>query len=86
MCVPSTPNKPKPHLSWLSKFLTVWIFLAMAFGVTMGYLYPKISSDIGAFSIGTTSIPIAISLILMMYPPLAKVRYEDVRKVVTSKG
>jgi arsenite transporter len=86
MCVPSTPNKPKPHLSMLSKFLTVWIFLAMAFGIAIGYFYPKISSDIGALSIGTTSIPIALGLILMMYPPLARVRYEDLKKVVTSKG
>ena len=83
MCVPS---KPKPHLSWLSKFLTVWIFLAMAIGITIGYIYPRISTDIGALSIGTTSIPIAIGLILMMYPPLARVRYEDLGKVVTSKG
>jgi len=86
MCVPSTSNKPKPHLSLLSKFLTVWIFLAMAFGIIIGYIYPKVSSDIGALSIGTTSIPIAVGLILMMYPPLAKVRYEDLKKVVTSKG
>ena len=86
MCVPSTTHKPKPHLSMLSKFLTVWIFIAMAFGIAIGYIYPKISSDIGALSIGTTSIPIAIGLILMMYPPLARVRYEDLKKVVTSKG
>ena len=86
MCVPSTSDKPKPHLSALSKFLTIWIFLAMAFGIAIGYLYPKISSDISALSIGTTSIPIAIGLILMMYPPLAKVHYEDLKKVVTSKG
>ena len=86
MCVPSTTNKPKPQLSMLSKFLTVWIFIAMAFGIAIGYIYPKISSDIGALSIGTTSIPIAIGLILMMYPPLARVRYEDLKKVVTSKG
>jgi len=86
MCVPSTTNKPKPQLSMLSKFLTVWIFIAMAFGIAIGYIYPKISSDIGALSIGTTSIPIAIGLILMMYPPLARVHYEDLKKVVTSKG
>ena len=52
-------KKPSSHLSWLSKFLTVWIFLAMAIGVAIGYIYPKVSSDIGALSIGTTSIPIA---------------------------
>ena len=87
MCVPSsTTNKPKPHLSALSKFLTVWIFLAMALGVAIGYFYPKAASDIGSLSIGTTSIPIAVGLILMMYPPLARVRYEDLKKVVTAKG
>ena len=58
----------------------------MALGITIGYIYPKVSSDIGALSIGTTSIPIAVGLILMMYPPLARVRYEDLKKVVTSKG
>jgi ACR3 family arsenite transporter len=79
-------KKPSSHLSWLSKFLTVWIFLAMALGVALGYIYPKVSSDIGALSIGTTSIPIAIGLILMMYPPLARVHFEDLKKVVTAKG
>lgn len=84
MCVPT--DKPKPHLSLLSKFLTVWIFLAMAIGVAIGYYYPRVSSDISSLSIGTTSIPIAVGLILMMYPPLARVRYEDLKKVVTAKG
>ena len=84
MCVPT--DKPKPHLSLLSKFLTVWIFLAMALGVAIGYFYPKVSIAIGSLSIGTTSIPIAVGLILMMYPPLARVRYEDLKKVVTAKG
>ena len=79
-------KKPSSHLSWLSKFLTVWIFLAMALGIAIGYIYPKVSGAIGSLSIGTTSIPIAVGLILMMYPPLARVRYEDLKKVVTAKG
>ena len=58
----------------------------MALGIIIGYIYPKVSSAIGSLSIGTTSIPIAAGLILMMYPPLARVRYEDLKKVVTTKG
>jgi ACR3 family arsenite transporter len=79
-------TKPKTHLSWLSKFLTVWIFLAMLGGVLIGYFYPYTATVIGSLSIGTTSIPIAIGLILMMYPPLARVRYEDLRHIVSGKG
>ena len=79
-------EKPKPRLSWLSKFLTLWIFLAMISGVSIGYIYPNTANVIGSFSIGTTSIPIAIGLIWMMFPPLSRVRYEDLRKVVTAKG
>jgi ACR3 family arsenite transporter len=79
-------EKPKSSLSWLSKFLTVWIFSAMILGIAIGYAFPQTSSAIGTLSIGTTSIPIAIGLIWMMYPPLARVGYEEIRKVVRVKG
>ena len=69
-----TQNKSK--LSVLNQFLTIWIFLAMAFGILLGYIFPQVSDFLSKVSIGTTSIPIAIGLILMMYPPLSKVKYE----------
>ncbi|HYM95323.1 MAG TPA: ACR3 family arsenite efflux transporter [Chitinophagaceae bacterium] len=81
-CAPAHERK---KLSFLNRYLTLWIFLAMGMGVSIGYFFPSSSTFINSFSSGTTNIPLAIGLILMMYPPFTKVKYDKLKEVFENK-
>jgi arsenite transporter len=74
------------RLSFLDRYLTAWILLAILFGVALGYAFPSTSTLIESFKVGTTNVPLAIGLLVMMYPPLARVRYETMGRVLADRG
>lgn len=76
-----TPVFERKRLGFIDRYLTLWIFLAMAIGIAIGYFIPQSATSINSLSSGTTNVPLAIGLILMMYPPLAKVKYENMGEV-----
>jgi ACR3 family arsenite transporter len=78
-------DKKDTTLSVLDKFLTLWIFIAMALGVAIGYFFPSVSGTLDSFRLDTVSLPIAIGLLVMMYPPLAKVKYEELNQLLRAK-